>query len=160
MEFAIVMTVLVVTAVVWLVLATRADRRVKKHIHPWQRPGWVGPGAYTTGTFGGHVDPGGSSSCDSGGAASKQCPSAAHSQSLSCPCSSLPSARKPLPTSIWTTARSRSDSDGRGGAMALLFWVAGKESVHPDGTSDGSSADSDLGAAVLSSDGGGGGGSD
>lgn len=67
MEFAIVMTVLVVTAVVWLVLVTRADRRVKKHIHPWQRPDWIGLGAYTTGTFGGHIDSGGSSGCDSGG---------------------------------------------------------------------------------------------
>lgn len=50
----------------------------------------------------------------------------------------------------------RSDSDVKSRAMAPLFLVAGKESVHPDGTCP----DSDSVAAVLSSDGGGGGGSD
>ena len=67
MGFATVMIVLVVAAVVWLLLSTRADRKVKKHVHPWQRSGWAAPGAYTAGTFGGHIDFGGSSGCDSGG---------------------------------------------------------------------------------------------
>jgi hypothetical protein len=51
----------------------------------------------------------------------------------------------------------RSDGDGAG-TMAPLFLVTGQESVHPDGTSDGSPPDSDSSAAEAGSDGGGGGG--
>lgn len=66
MGFAIVMIVLVVAAVVWLVLATRADRRPPQHVHPWQRSDWAAPGTYTTGTYGGHIDSAGAGGCDSG----------------------------------------------------------------------------------------------
>ncbi|QTG79467.1 hypothetical protein [Arthrobacter crystallopoietes] len=69
MEFAIVMIILVVAAVVWLLLATRANGRAAKRVRRGRRAdaGWVGPGAYTAGTFGGHIDSGGSAGCDSGG---------------------------------------------------------------------------------------------
>jgi hypothetical protein len=67
MGFAIVMTGLVVAAVVWLVLATRADRRPPQHVQPWQRSDWAARGAYTTGTYGGYSDSGGGGGCDSGG---------------------------------------------------------------------------------------------
>lgn len=67
MGFAIVMIVLVVAAIVWLELSTRADRRPATQVQPWQRSDWTSPGAYTMGPFGGHVDSSGSSGGDSGG---------------------------------------------------------------------------------------------
>jgi hypothetical protein len=70
MEFAIVMIVLVVGAVVWLLLATRANRVAAKRDRATRRAdaGWVGPGAYGAGTIGGlGFYDSGSSSCDSGG---------------------------------------------------------------------------------------------
>lgn len=70
MGFAIVMIVLVAAAIVWLVVATRADRRPTTPVHPWQRSDWASPGAYTLGPLGGHIDSGGSSCGDSGGGSS------------------------------------------------------------------------------------------
>jgi hypothetical protein len=69
MEFAIVMIVLVVAAVVWLLMATRADRpAVKRRPDRSSDSGAVFPGAYGAGAFGGPgLNDSGSSSCDSGG---------------------------------------------------------------------------------------------
>lgn len=67
MGFAIVMIVLVAAAIVWLVVATRADRRPTTSAHRGQRSGWASPGAYTLEPLGGHIDSGGSSGGDSGG---------------------------------------------------------------------------------------------
>ncbi|AUI51810.1 hypothetical protein [Arthrobacter crystallopoietes] len=70
MEFAIIMIVLVVAAVVWLLMSTRADRVAARRVRAERRAdaGWVGPGAYGAGTIGGlGFYDSGSSSCDSGG---------------------------------------------------------------------------------------------
>ncbi|MCW2134998.1 hypothetical protein [Arthrobacter sp. VKM Ac-2550] len=67
MGFAIVMLVLVVAAIVWLVLSTRADRRPAAHVQLWQRSDWSSLGAYTLGPFGGHIDSSGNAGGDSGG---------------------------------------------------------------------------------------------
>lgn len=70
MEFAIIMIVLVVGAVVWLLLATRANRLAAKRARTERRAdaGWVGPGVYGTGTIGGlGFYDSGNSSGDAGG---------------------------------------------------------------------------------------------
>ncbi|HEX2247378.1 MAG TPA: hypothetical protein VHH13_07500 [Arthrobacter sp.] len=69
MLFAIVMIVLVVAAVVWLLVVTRADRPAAQRLPGRSSDsGGAFPGAYGAGAFGGPgFNDSGSSSCDSGG---------------------------------------------------------------------------------------------